>query len=364
MRKIIFALMFIFLVPFVLAEDIVVDVNGGSIDKPIIVEPGAEFEIGITREPGVLIQNVKVESNSAFVKSIANRYELAPSERAMERKRISKMQKLDEFLPSGTYTLSLIFDYDKDDEQKQEIKMINLEIQSGGAGSDVLGWIVRKMPEDVAREILNYYYPVKLERLNPELTDEEMREIGAKGVKQEIVSEQVTHESAPKKHVDENKPAQKIQKSLRVYRVNTIGKEKYVTKVVLSVAGNGLSDLELVEDIPKQYLSNANRAVYSRNPIIIQKDPVIKWEFDYVPPGETKDYSYIVEAKMEEPPENTVAVANNPTMLALFTRFVLNGGWIVLFILLIVLAGVLIWWIRKRRKGRKEKINPFKEKKR
>jgi len=104
-----------------------------------------------------------------------------------------------------------------------------------------------------------------------------------------------------------------VSVSLNVYKVTSkeTGQSVYVSKIKLSfTAANEMKDVVLVEVIPKSVAADIDDVVFlGESPIILQSDPIVKWEFPSVAKGQTKDLSYSVKQQLTSIESTTLAVA-------------------------------------------------------
>ena len=113
-----------------------------------------------------------------------------------------------------------------------------------------------------------------------------------------------------------------VKSSLKVYKVKSksTGKTTYISKITLTfTAEKDMKNVEIVEVIPKSVASDVSEIIFNGEvPEILQSDPVVKWSFDSVKSGETKDLSYTIKKKLDEIPSVTLAAAGVPKE---------TGGW-------------------------------------
>jgi len=213
------------------------------------------------------------------------------------------------------------------------------------------GFFTSLLPENMEKEIIRLDNPAKLDRISLGIVQEELDALGVKGVYQEISREEKEIKSA----LPENDKNPLIfKKIVKVYRVNTLGKETYVTKVTISVTGNGLEKVEVIEKVSEEYLKSTAWAIFSEQPEILEKVPAkFKWQIDYIPPGETKDFSYTIEANVKEIPTGTIVAGYKPTFSIYFARFLYNGGWVVVLIAICIIS----YYTNKQYKKIKQKID-------
>ncbi len=212
--------------------------------------------------------------------------------------------------------------------------LVSLAIVAAQENQDSF-WI-NFLPDGMEQEIARIKNPITVDRLSKEASEEEINRLGVKGAVAKINEGDEEMFSAA---YEGDKERLSYRKSVVVYRVNNIGKQTYVSKITISVTGNGLKNIEVIEKVPEEYLASAARAIYSEEPEIIEKNPAeFKWSLDYLSPGKTKDYSYLIEAKVEELPNETVVVAYTPGFMVYFARFLYHGGWAILLILLLMVA--------------------------
>ena len=141
-----------------------------------------------------------------------------------------------------------------------------------------------------------------------------------------------------------------VKTSIETYEVKskTTGKTTYVSKVVISfTATEDMENVEIVEVIPKSVAADISEIIFhGAQPEILQSDPIIKWSFDYVKEGETKDLSYTVKNKITEPTHTLAAsIAEEKGWL---TSTKIAG-----IIILIIATILLIYVERDRFFGRK-----------
>ncbi|MFC2134926.1 hypothetical protein ACFLTH_09935, partial [Bacteroidota bacterium] len=67
-----------------------------------------------------------------------------------------------------------------------------------------------------------------------------------------------------------------------------------ITKTV--TASELLSDVSIVENIPKLVADDANDILFSKNPVVIKKDPVVEWEFSELT---SQSFYYVIEGLVD-----------------------------------------------------------------
>lgn len=90
-------------------------------------------------------------------------------------------------------------------------------------------------------------------------------------------------------------------------------KKLFKSEVKLSfTAPTRMVDVKIVEVIPKSVAADVSDIYFpGAIPTIIERDPVVEWNFDVIEAGETKDLSYIVDKQLDEVPSKTLTSAAN-----------------------------------------------------
>ncbi|MCD6398723.1 MAG: hypothetical protein J7L08_02275, partial [Candidatus Aenigmarchaeota archaeon] len=136
-----------------------------------------------------------------------------------------------------------------------------------------------------------------------------------------------------------------VKTSIETYEVKskTTGKTTYVSKVVISfTATEDMENVEIVEVIPKSVAADISEIIFhGAQPEILQSDPIIKWSFDYVKEGETKDLSYTVKNKITEPTHTLAASISE------------EKGWLtptkIAGIIILIIATILLIYVERDR---------------
>ncbi len=105
-----------------------------------------------------------------------------------------------------------------------------------------------------------------------------------------------------------------VSSSVQTFEVTSkeTGKKSTVSKVNLKVEAKEqeLEDVKVVETIPKSVAASVTEVIFTgEKPEVLQADPIVKWEFDIIPLGQSKDLSYLVKKKLEKITIQTIAVA-------------------------------------------------------
>jgi len=183
---------------------------------------------------------------------------------------------------------------------------------------------------------MNQMDPIEFEKIDRALTKDDMDDIDMSdiGLSDEDVSlgnyemKEVMTKSSVSKTTDMMKTATtqeakdaisdmqskdlpgKIEKFLSVYEVSKKGSEEvtYISKVVVSInIDQNMKNFEVIEQIPKSVAKSVSELVFSEKVIVLEDDPIVKWDLKYAPEGQTKEYSYTVNKKIESIDSNTVA---------------------------------------------------------
>ena len=102
--------------------------------------------------------------------------------------------------------------------------------------------------------------------------------------------------------------------------------------------------------IPKSVAVSASELEFFENPVVLEDDPIVKWQLQSLPKDQTKDYGYTVDKEVEEIPPLTVAAGDEPGAVAKFVRFLIHGGWILVVILIVgLIVGIPIMAAKRKK---------------
>ncbi|MFC1697922.1 hypothetical protein ACFL1H_06290, partial [Nanoarchaeota archaeon] len=370
MKKIILILMLCLMLTFVCAEDISLTIEGKDPANGVDIVAGGQMDAKLKIAPTVVIEYLDITSESGVIEqmllekmNLLDGLEYSATEQILE-----DMVDLPGTLPAGEWRVDITAHYYRNDEYRTQDFIARLNIASTGVGSDALGIVTKALPGDAALEILNHAEPKKIERLEKTVIASDldslglgMNDVNPTPIKtiaaKEVVLEELDGLLAKAKSAKaksaitemmEKKAMPIISESLNVYELKD--GSGYINKVVISVdSKGGMNSLEIALDIPKSVANDVDELSFSERPIILDKDPIVKWNFNNLPPEETKDYSYTVETDepLEEVPSTTYAAGNNPSLFAKFVRFNLKGGWILSLIIVLVILFFIIFGIVK-----------------
>ncbi|MEM3126521.1 MAG: hypothetical protein QW331_00425 [Candidatus Woesearchaeota archaeon] len=139
-----------------------------------------------------------------------------------------------------------------------------------------------------------------------------------------------------------------VEVTTKVFEIEHEGKEIVKSKITIEVPATKetLEKGEVLVFIPKEIAQSTDQITFSEKPIILEKDPLVKWEFKDVPQGSTKAYSYVVDGNAQT--YKTIAVAAEKKEIKVQQESNSLGAMLFLFIVGII-AAVLIFFFRKKR---------------
>ena len=349
MKKIItYLAIFALLISLVSAQDISIKVNGKDISGEIEITPDSELKIDTTIAPNVYIESVSAESKNEIIRQIIEE-ELKSFERE-ERNPESEVKSRSVFLPSvlpgGTHKITANFRYSNANlESKEENIEFNFKVASAGFSGAIVGILSGLVGQDGASEVVDLITNRQIEPIPRELSNEEIRGIADElGLTEEDirnknynVEEVDRKESSQDNLVDQmiteidNQDAKEtlekikksktpnIKKELIVYKISTKDglKSAHQSKTIVGITHEkSLNRIDLVENIPKSTAESADKLIFSEQPVILVNDPVVKWDFDHVPKGQTKEVSYTVNKKLDKIESTSAAGGKEPGFFA------------------------------------------------
>jgi len=344
--------------------------------QPVILDKdGITIEIEVAEE--VLLKDFNVGSDSSLIKSkVEKELESLIGMKASNRRLYTKEIKYSSLMPAGNYQVHITAFFENregmESSSSQNIKLVIPE------GLSPLSSITADMIH-----LFKNRERTEIPRLPTELTKAEIKRANLSGIgltpqdiendnyeiheiKSDNVTITVTPEDARRMLLEQDNPlviealksiinmeAVTLKKSFKVFEVLNVetNAKTFQTKVMISFSDSiGIIDLEFVEFIPKDMTMNADQLTFSEYPIILEYDPIVKWDFNNIPKGQTKDYSYVVNKEIDRLDSQTLAGVTRPGKLARFINFILRGGWIIILLVLGVLIGLGIYMIRNRKK--------------
>ena len=146
-----------------------------------------------------------------------------------------------------------------------------------------------------------------------------------------------------------------IIKTLRTYEITsgTSGNKEHLSKIVLQAIPSSASfDIEIIEEIPKNIAESTDDIQFLSQPIIIDRDPIVKWNVQYASKDDAIEVGYIINKKIKTISTETIAAGKKSSFTSRFFMFILNGGWIVIIVIVVILLFVLpsLAYIHRRKK--------------
>ncbi len=389
-KYLIFCIMFLLLVSTASAEDISITFDDNPIGTPLTIQAGGKLTIKYDVVPGLYVKEVRATSDAPAMENYIERYIGMVGDK--EVKSSTKEITLPKTLPDGTFMMDVMIVYDNA-QGVEKIQKHSMQITVEG-GSGLLGWLAKNTGKDVFFAVKNVFEPVIIERENPEMTPGDLigsgleeiglttADINAGKYTMELVKdippvEMKTSATNSLQAVSNTKASGAynriegdyeitITKSAKVYKItNTANGESVLrAKVLLSVTSpGGVYDVETMEVIPKSISDNTGNMGFVELPVILEADPIVKWNFDYVPEEQAKDYTYVTEKGMDNVDTTTISKGFEVGAFAKFVVFLIKGGWILMLLLIIAAIVGLVVWKKKGGKGGKKESKPKKEKK-
>ncbi|MFH1641638.1 MAG: hypothetical protein ABIC04_01935 [Nanoarchaeota archaeon] len=354
MKKLIALLVTLLLSAVVAAEDISLKINDQDISSAVEIGPGSNIKFDISIAKNVLIKDLKAEAENEVIRQIIEEQlsEFGTNERKDSVTSKSLTVVLPGILPAGEHKVKVTVKFnDAEFNDKTVQKDIVFNIIGGGFVNSIVGGITNSMSPEAAAEVVDLVLQRKIEPLQREPTSEEIRSIAdqlgltqldiqnknyniqkieSKKVEQTLTDETINNMIAAvadpnaKAALELLKGMKKptITKNLDVYELSTKdgSKAAFQSKIIISLSyGSSLNNLNLIENVPKTVAENAADLVFSEDPVILQADPVVKWNFEHIPEGQTKEYSYTVNKKLEEIESVSVAAGAEP---GFFTKII------------------------------------------
>jgi len=389
-KYIIFCMMIVLLASFANAEDMAIKFDGNPIGTPLDLQTGGMMVVVTDVAGGVYVKEVRATSEAAIIENHIERYiGLVGEKRKNESKTTTKDIRLPTDLPNGDFDVNVMIVYD-DAQDVERILTYDMEVSVEG-GSGLLGWIAKNVPKDVYYAVKNHFDPIIIPRENPEMTPADLinaglDEIGLTNadirtgkygmelikdvapVEMTTTVEEAIHAVGKDKLSVERMEGDydiTIIKSAKVYKItNTATDESVIrAKVLLTVTSpGGVYDVETMEVIPKSMSDNVGNMGFAEVPVIIEADPIVKWNFDYVPEDQAKDYAYVSEKDIDAVDSTTHSTGFKIGAFAKFIVFLIKGGWI-LFLAAIIAVIVYLTKFKGGKEGQAKKKAAKKEKK-
>jgi len=375
-----------------------IDINGQKLlpQTPPIELGVGQHVITIIMSGGVYVTDVRASSDAQMIEDMMERYVgIVGEKQEGADKKITKKVTLPEGTPAGDFDVELEVVYNDASGVEQSDKyLIPLKVPPTNFKSKMLGFMAKTLPKDVFFEMMNKFSPKKIPKIPHELTEQDLLQLDLSEIElvrddilrggytlEEIYSlEDVVQEmdsaqqndalrsqrsrnavNAYQRISDDQKEFQpEVKKSVKVYKItNTRNQQSAIrAKIVISLSsGPGMYDLETMEIIPKELAEDASQAHFLENAIVIEADPIVKWNFDYVPDDQEKDYAYVVDKEIESVETTTISRGNKVGWLAKLLSFLIGWGGILVVILIV---GAIIY---KKKKGKKGKDKKEKKKK-
>lgn len=349
MKKIFLVIMLLLCSTIVLAEDISLKLNGEDVDgeMDLVAATDVDFELSIA--PQIRIKDISVEADNELVRQLIeealNDFE-AP-ERFPETFQKKSSFSLPQILPAGSYTLTVNVKYsDANYQDKTLTKTVTFNLIAEGAASMMAGMLLKMMPDDGASEVVDAITGRTLDPVPREPTfDEvmgvaqelglsaedilagnyEMKEIDSMQETTELTTESIDAmmegmtdpkaRAAMEALKKMKKP--KVEKQMKVFELSNGERKAYQSKIVISIGyEDSLNHLQLIETIPKSVAQDVSELMFSEDPEVLIADPVVKWNFNHIPKGQKKEYSYTINKKLEQIESNSVAAGIEPGFFA------------------------------------------------
>jgi hypothetical protein len=349
LRKIItYLAIFALLISLVSAQDISVKINGNDISEEIEITPNSELKIDTTIAPNTYIESVTAESKNEIIRQIIEEElkSFERDERNPESEVKSRTVHLPSVLPGGTHKVSTTFKYSNANlESKEENKQFNFKVTSAGFSGAIVGILSGLISDDGASEVVDLITNRQVKPVPRELSNEEIRGIADElGLTEEDIKnknyniEEVDRKESPQDslvdqlitEIDNQKAKETleeirksktpdIKKELIVYKISTKDglKSAHQSKTIVGITHEkSLNRIDLIENIPKTTAESADKLIFSEQPEILVNDPVVKWNFDHVPKGQTKEVSYTVNKKLDKIESTSAAGGKEPGFFA------------------------------------------------
>ena len=332
-------IIFMVVMPMAAASSIDFRINGASPVVPITLTPGTQATIETEMLPNTYIQRIEVETSDKVLQQFIEQ-ELANAFVGEDRTNVTLVSEtvvdLPETLPGGKHKVYVQYYYsDKNYDDRVDEILVHVEIPEG---NKMISALTRTLPDDVAYELVDLFKPATLEPLPREPTREELRKllgVESENVKTTKIREEVKDDELTQEDIDrinenrnedlrkvmkyvQEKIKPKITKELHVYEVEREdGTIQHLSKVIIKISHtDALNDVEIVEEIPKTVAADASDLSLDARPDILVADPIVKWQFDHIPEGQTKEFSYAIDKELETIESKTAAAGKEPSGFA------------------------------------------------
>jgi archaellin len=336
MKKLLILLVFVLSLQLVSA-DVILTVNSVESGDLELV-PGETLSILTQVQPDTYIDKIDVSSSNVFLDYLIN----IQLEQFSNVNRVDKVQELDqqitlpETLPSGEHSVDVTFYYVDSMLQEQSHSVsYTVIIPDTGEQSKLVSALINRLPKDAAYLIAAQIYDIQLESIPRELTQEELLKLTGDANAQATKVTESSQEQDITAYEDANTDVEGVQeavdflekesqpmieKELHVYNVTLAdGSTQTISKIIIRVSHTDpLSDLVVVEEIPKVVAADVSEMKLRERPEVLLADPIVKWQFDHVPEGQTKEFSYTVPKELDSVESVSVAAGSEPSAFAVW----------------------------------------------
>jgi len=372
----IFALFVLFAFP-VSAEDFFFSIDGEDPYFGITLEPNQEVVFEAVLAPGIRVTDINVQTPNKLLQELLDEslavFELTAGDK---EKTLSEKTQFPSLLPAGFHDIIVeVRYYDAQQNLRTATQDFSITIPATNFASELSSMLTSYWDEETANEVVDIFTRRDLKRIPRALLDYELynADLAAIGLSKEdiknnkyeiksVLSEAISTPSIEITGVDtshiRNKPRQAtISQVVDVFEIrNPVTKEvTYTSKIIIKLTNEkSLNNVEGIVEIPKTIAQDASFIVFSAPPTILVDDPIVKWNFQHIPAGQTKDYSVVVNQKIEN--INDIKIIAGGTEPSLKTRFIIwlvIGGWPIALLILVLLlfggSGFTMYALKKKK---------------
>lgn len=300
------------------AADIDFMIDGKPLADSYSISPGQRIDVRLSLAPGVLVREIDVVADKPYYETLFENSLSRGFSRSAQQASSDVTISVPPQVPSGDSGVEVtIFYEDAGFNKKKSTYSTLLKVEDG---SGTLGFLMALAPDRVADELLGAYGVVDLPRLDPNLGIDDLnkRDLEALGISFQDMAEgrlpQITQTATKlsRMTLSQNReqfkdyqwkgslePEVEVRKSSFDVRFGdrTITKSKIIVSVP---AKDSISLVDSVVIIPKSVAESASLLDFSERPIIIEDDPVIKWQIANIPEAQTKDYAVIADGDVTD----------------------------------------------------------------
>jgi len=219
----------------------------------------------------------------------------------------------------GRYVFILVA-FDSKTEVEEEI---TLEVRpptasgellgSQSAPSDILKKDIRVMIADLEEEGVSVEERKELAK-DPERLKEKLAEINlAREEQAKEVIDKVLRKDPSINRPDKIKQFKETRPNIKITKTPAIDRERKETTITIKLAPKKVMyNVSIFEDIPKEIAKSAADLIFSVQPVIIEDDPLIMWQFERL--EAPVELSYTVKGEVEVVNTTTIPIAEEVTL--------------------------------------------------